>query len=312
MMTKTKKVLKIIIITVLIFVLLSFTATKIIYDSCFPRYECTVSIDAKEIKQLIDSRNNYNYKSGNNMLSGYLYKSNADAKNDTLIIIAPGHYACSDNYLWQIYELLQRGWSVFAFNPTGSCSSEGKSAIGFSQEVLDLKATLEFIESNNRLDYNKLVLMGHSRGGYAACCALSYGYDISAVVSISGINSAMDGIMSSSSKYIGNLAYTNYGFLWIYQVALFGCETVNLSADKVLSASQVPALIIHGENDETVPINKFSIFSHRNKIKNENIEYYVCSSPNNSGHTNLLFSKDGSADDTLISEINEFLVKNTK
>ena len=53
MMTKTKKVLKIIIITVLIFVLLSFSATKIIYDSCFPRYECTVSIDSKEIKQLM-------------------------------------------------------------------------------------------------------------------------------------------------------------------------------------------------------------------------------------------------------------------
>ena len=49
-----------------------------------------------------------------------------------------------------------------------------------------------------------------------------------------------------------------------------------------------------------------------NLCKNENIEYYVCSSPNNSGHTNLLFSNDGSADDTLISEINEFLVKNTK
>ncbi len=309
---KNKKVLKIIIIAALIFILLSFTATKIIYDSVFTRYECNIDIDSDEIKQLVASRKDYRYPSGNNMLSGYLYKSVARDKNDTLIILAPGHYACSDNYLWQIYELLECGWSVFAFNPTGSCTSDGDSAIGFPQEILDLKATIEFIENQNRLDYNKIVLMGHSRGGYAACCALSYGYDISAVVSISGINSAMDGIIGSSSRYIGNLAYTNYGFLWLYQVSLFGSKTVNLSADKVLSESNVPALIIHGENDESIPIDKHSIFSHKDKIKNDKTEYLLCTAPENSGHTDLLFSKDGSADDNLMDEINKFLIKNTR
>ena len=309
-MTKTKKVLRNIIIAILIFVFVSFGATKIIYDSIFTRYDCNITVNDKEIKQLINNRQDFNYLSGKNTLSGYLYNTTKQGKKDTLIVLAPGHNACSDNYLWQIYELIEYGWSVFVFDPTGTCNSDGKNEIGFSQEIFDLKATLDFIETNSRFGFKNIALLGHSRGAYAACCSLSYGYDICAVVSVSGINSAMDGIIGTSSKYIGKLAYSNYVFLWLYQVMLFGEQTVNLSADKVLSKTDVPALIIHGENDESVPLDKFSIISHKDEIENDKVEYIICSSPNNSGHTNLLFSKDGTADDDLIKKINDFLVKN--
>lgn len=307
---KTKKVLITIIISILIFAIVSFTITKIIYDNIFTRYDCSVTVTDDKIKTMVDSRDTFNYPSGDNSLSGYLYKCNTESAQDTLIVLAPGFAACSDSYLWQIYELLEYGWSVFAFDPTGSCNSEGNSSIGFPQEVLDLKATLNFIEKNNQLDYNNIVLLGHSRGGYAACCALNYEYDISAVISISGINSAMDGVIGSSKNYVGNFAYANYGFLWLYQTILFGSDTVNLRADKILSSSDVPTLIVHGADDESVPIDKHSIISHKNEIDNQNIEYIICSAPQNSGHTNLLFDKDGTADNHLIKEINDFLIKN--
>ena len=308
---KCKKVLITIIISILIFAIVSFTATKIIYDNIFTRYDCSITVNDDKIKELVNTRDNFKYPSGDHSLSGYLYKTNKTSK-ETLIILAPGFAACSDSYLWQIYELLEYGWSVFAFDPTGSCGSEGDSSIGFPQEILDLKATLNFIENNNKLDYNNIVLMGHSRGGYAACCTLNYEYDISAVISVSGINSAMDGIIGSSKNYVGNLAYANYGFLWLYQTMLFGSDTVNLRADKILSESDVPTLIIHGEDDESVPIDEHSIISHKDEINNDNVQYIVCSAPQNSGHTNLLFDKDGTADNHLIKEINDFLIKNIK
>ena len=307
--TKKQKKVLISIIAVLVFIIVSFLATKIVYDNIFSRYDCQVSTAPSQLKNIINSRRDFKYKCKNNSLTGFLYESSQISGNDTLIVLAPGFNACSDNYLWQIKELLDYGWSVFAFDTTGCCHSEGNSAVGFSQEIIDLKATLEFIESNNRFDYKNIALLGHSRGGYAVCCALSEDYDIAAVISVSGINSAMEGIIGASANYVGDLAYANYGFLWLYQTMLFGEDVVNLRADKVLSATDKPVLIIHGEDDNKVPMDRFSIISYKDKISNDNVEYFICSSPDNSGHTDLLFEQDGTADNNVIKKINDFLNK---
>ncbi len=309
---KRKKVLISIIIALLTFKIVSFSVTQVVYHSIFWRYDCNLSVDSTELKNIINTRQNFKYKCKENLLTGFLYKSTQSQKKDTLIVLAPGFNACSDNYLWQIKELLDYGWSVFAFDTTGCCRSQGNSALGFPQEIIDLEATLKFIENNNKFNFKNIALLGHSRGGYAVCCALSTNYDIAAVISISGINSAMEGVLGASTKYVGDLAYANYGFLWAYQSALFGPNIVNLRADKVLSKSNTPALIIHGENDNKVPTNRFSIISHKKEINNSNVEYYVCSSPNNSGHTDLLFEENHTANNCVISKINDFLSKSIK
>lgn len=309
---KTKKVLISIIIAVLVFIIVSFSATKIVYDNVFSRYDCGLSVDSKELKDIVDTRKDFKYPCKDNTLTGYLYESSADIKKNTLIVLAPGYNSCADGYLWQIKELLDYGWSVFAFDTTGCCNSEGDSALGFPQEIIDLNATLEFINMSNKFNFENIALLGHSRGGYAACCALSTDYDISAVVSVSGINSAMEGVIGTSTKYVGNLAYANYGFLWLYQSMIFGPDVVSLRADKVLSQSDTPVLIIHGEDDNNVPIDKFSIISYKEKINNSKVEYYICSSPDNSGHTDLLFEDDNTANNRVISKINDFLSNSIK
>ena len=309
---KIKKVLITIIIAFIIFAIISFSATVVIYNSTFPRYDCGITSYAEELQKTVNLRESKSYKSGENTLSGFLYNCPFENKKDTLIILAPGHNACADSYLWQIKELLEYGWSVFAFDTTGTCHSEGKSNVGFSQEVLDLKATLEYINNNQNLGYSNIALLGHSRGGYAACCALEYNYNLSAVISVSGINSAMDGIMGASEQYIGPLAYGNYGFLWLYQAMLFGSDTVSLKADEILASSNTPALLIHGEDDKTYPADKYSIISKLKENKPQNTEIFIRTAPDNAGHTNLLFSKDGTANMEVIKKINEFLLENIK
>lgn len=309
---KIKKVLITIIIAFIIFAIISFSATVVIYNSTFPRYDCGITGYAEELQKTVNLRESKSYKSGENTLFGFLYNCPFENKKDTLIILAPGHNACADSYLWQIKELLEYGWSVFAFDTTGTCHSEGKSNVGFSQEVLDLKATLEYINTNQNLGYSNIALLGHSRGGYAACCALTFDYNLSAVISVSGINSAMDGIMGASEQYIGPLAYGNYGFLWLYQAMLFGSDTVSLKADEILASSNTPALLIHGEDDEAYPADKYSIISKLKENKPQNTEIFIRTAPDNAGHTNLLFSKDGTANDEVIKKINEFLLDNIK
>lgn len=306
-----KRILIIIVAVLLVFSVVSMVATKIIYDSIFVRYDCEIKIP-KSLTSLTDLREEKGYYSGENKLSAYLYRCDNDQDKDTLIIIAPGFNACADNYLWQIQSFLNLGWSVFAFNSTGCCNSEGDSTVGFPQELCDLEATLKYVEKNDRFGYNDIVIFGHSRGGYAACCALSYDYDISAVVSVSGINSAMEGIMGSSTEYVGPVAYGNYGFLWLYQALIFGADTLNLAADEEISKSDVPVLLVHGKEDTQVPIDRYSIVSHKDEITSQNVEYLIRSSPDNSGHTDLLFDEDGTANDELMQEIHEFLLKSIK
>lgn len=303
---KRKKVLISIIITVLLLFILPFFATKWIYDGVFARYDCGRHSTATDASLPCQA---FRYPSGNNMLSGYWFACEDDNNKNTLIVLVPGHHACTDTYRWQIHELLAYGWSVFSFDATGSCSSDGASSVGFPQTIHDLNATLDYLASRNNLNYEHVVLLGHSRGGYAACCSLAYGHDVSAVVSVSGINSAMDGAIGAASQYVGDFAYGNYGFLWLYQALLFGKETVNLRADQVLSDADTPVLLIHGAEDTVVPMDRYSIVSHRDDIENENAEYLVCQSPDNAGHTDLLFDKDGTAEDNIILAIDRFLTK---
>lgn len=301
-----------VIITLLIISILNLGATKIVYDSFFARYDCSVTDYTDPLKSMVAKRQEKSFKSGKNTLCGYLYESEAADKKDALILLASGHNACSDSYLWQIKELLDYGWSVFTFDTTGCCRSEGKNAVGFSQELLDLKEALNYIENQDRFGYNSIVLLGHSRGGYAACCALSYGYDIDAVVSVSGVNSAMEGVIGSASNYVGGLSYLNYGGLWLYQSMIFGSKTVNLKASDVLSQTDVPVLIVHGADDEKVPADKFSVYSYKDSIDSDKVEYLLRSSPEACGHTDLLFDDDLTANDGLIEKINEFLEKALK
>lgn len=304
-----KKVLIAIIIVIVCFATVSLIATKVVYDSIFTRYDCAVTDFPKAVSETVSMREEVGYPSGENMLSGYLYRSRGEADKNTLIVLATGHNACSDSYIWQIHELLELGWSVLAFDSTGCCKSEGKSTIGFPQELCDMRATLDYLKENNNLGYGDVVLLGHSRGGYAACCALSYGYDVSAVVSVSGVNSAMEGIMSASVERVGPVAYANYGFLWLYQTMLFGSETVNMRADRVLKETDTPVLLVHGEDDTQIPADKFSIMSYKDSLQGGNVEFIMRSYPSNAGHTNLLFDDDGTADDELIEIINNFLLE---
>ena len=316
MMTSQKKQkmslkrISIIIITILFtFSLVSMAVTKIIYDSLFTRYDETTPVPAA-LEQLVQGREQLQYPCGEHLLTGYLYRTAAQEDLDTLVVLVPGFHASVDDYLWQIQSLTELGWSVFAFDTTGSCTSQGDSAVGFPQILTDLDETLKYVEKNGRFGYNELVLFGHSRGGYAVCCALAYDYDVAAVVSVSAINSAMEGVVGSATEYVGPLAYANYGFLWIYQAMLFGSRTLNMSADDEITDSHVPVLIVHGVNDETVPMEQYSVISHRDEIASAQVEYIVCTTPQQDGHTDLLFDSDGSANSQLMAQIHTFLLKN--
>lgn len=302
-----KRVLIIILTVLTVHCAGSMVATKLIYDSIFSRYTADIVEPAPELRDMVSNRESLFYDYDGLTLAGYLYRcENTDAR-DALVVLAPGFHAGVDDYLWQTKALMDRGWSVFVFDPSGSFESSGDSYVGFPQEILDLNATLEYIEANDRFGYESLALLGHSRGGYAAGCVLNYDHDIDAVVTVSGVNSAMEGIMGYSTAAIGPVAYGNYGFLWLYQTMLFGADVTNLSAHEQIMDSGVPTLVVHGTADVDFPMEKNSIISHREQICTPAVEYLTCDVPGQNGHTDLLFDPAGGANEQLMTQISDFL-----
>lgn len=296
------------IAAILVYCVISMVATVIIYNSIFARYDTTEPVPPA-LQTMVNQRQVHQYAGDDGRLSGYLYRADPDIARDGLVVIVPGFQAGADSYLWQISALLEYGWSVFIFDPTGSCSSQGDSSVGFSQELLDLEATLNYIANEKYFGYNNLALLGHSRGGYAACCALKNEHPVSAVITVSGIDSAMDGVIGSAENYVGILAYANYGFLWLYQTYLFGSETVNLSAHEQLMQNDVPSLVIHGATDENVSADKHSIYSYKDVLSADHIRLLLWEEARQDGHTSILFDEDGTANDELIEQIHIFLTE---
>lgn len=297
------KVLRNIVITVLAVVISTFAVTKIVYDTVFRRCDCcenrlsTSELPVEEV----------DFFSGDNRLHGRLY----DGTGETLVVFIPGFHACVEDYLPQIESFVDSGFGVFAFDPTGGGKSDGDSAVGFSQISLDLKAALETTRKNGNFGYEYTVLFGHSRGGYAACCAAKNEYGVSAVVSVAGINSAMEGVIAPVADKIGFLAYGNYPMLWAYQAMLFGADTVADDAAKIISQSDIPVLIVHGKNDKQMPSDEYSVISHRDEITSDNTEYIICDTPGMDGHTDLLFD-GGSANEQLMESIKDFYLRSTE
>lgn len=298
-----KKVLSYIIIAILAFILASFTATKVIYDACFPRYSPVCCTEGASADTLISNWSEpVSFNSGESVLKGYHFKGTKDA----LIVFATGHNSCTHDYTEQIKSFLDYGWGVFIYDNMGNGLSEGDSAVGFPQSLCDLLSALDYIEKNNKLGYNELLLFGHSRGGYAVCNALASKFDIAGVVSVAGINSAMEGIIEPAERKAGFLAYVNYPFLWLYQTAIFGKEMVDANAVTAINNSSVPTLIIHGSCDQTVSKDDFSIYSHKNEITSKTAEFLLYDEPEKNGHVDILFEADGSANADLMGIINGF------
>lgn len=282
-------------------IIISYIVTVAVCAVIFGRYETVydISDDAARSRELVS------FKSGDNLLQGYYYGL---PDSEVLAVIVPGFHAGADGYTGLAMRLLDTGYSVFSFDPTGCNLSEGDSSVGFSMELLDLREALDFIDENDKFGNDDVVLIGHSMGGYAAACVSGFGYETSAIVTVSGVNSAMEGIIGGAYRSIGALAYTNYPNLFLCQTFSFGADVVSLRADRTIESSGIPTLVIHGRSDEQYPSDRFSIYSHMSEMNCDTVTFALV----DGGHTDLLIDADGHAVSGTYDMIAQFIAGNLK
>lgn len=292
---RRRKVVKNILISFVALFLLLCIATmimiKIVYDKQFPRF------DKQEFSAYLTygdvtgyDRTLVKFKSGKNMLTGYVYGKQNDKG---LVVIAHGLGGGAEEYLPETMYFVDKGWRVFSYDCTGCGESEGKGSGGLPQSAVDLDAALTYIENNSTLKGLPKMLYGHSWGGYAVTAVLNYNHPISAVASISGFNSPMEMLDEQAESMMGALAHLEHPFEWIYQTALFG-RKAGLTAVDGINNVKIPVMIIHGSKDETVSYTGAGIIAHKDEITNPNVKYRTCSEKNQNGHNNLYMSEAAS------------------
>jgi fermentation-respiration switch protein FrsA (DUF1100 family) len=134
--------------------------------------------------------------------------------------------------------------------------------------------------------------VGHSWGGYAVAAVLNREHPrVKAVVSFSGYNDGMEMFTEQGVLSVGNAYYLLYPQFWVIQKELFG-DTMNKTAVDGINTSDLPVMVVHGKDDDTVSASKTSIYAHRGEITNPHVEIVYQDGDYGTGHINVFYSRE--------------------
>lgn len=286
-MSKIKKRVLIIALTLLILIAALFTAATVItavnMDENFDRADypdTRLTLDYYYDHYEADyPRTEVSFKSGDNTLRGFIYGME---NNKALLVFAHGIGDVHESYMNELLWFVDRGWRVFTYDATGSGYSEGDGTRGLPQSALDLNEALNFAESDERLSELPVYLMGHSWGGYAVTAVLNFDHDIKGVASVAGYAEPVQMIYEFSRGVVGDFRPLIYPSICLYNWLRFG-KYAELSAVDGINKADIPVLIFHGTNDQTIDYNESAIINHRDEIMNPNAEYITLEGITHSG-----------------------------
>ena len=173
-----------------------------------------------------------------------------------LVIFSHGMGGGHLSYTTEIHTLAKAGFAVLAYDNTGTMASDGKSLESFYQAVKDLRSAIAFAREDAKLSKYKIVLAGHSWGGYAVCQVLAFeeAY-VAGAVAFSPPNSGPDVICKSIRQTIGIPIVWLRPALGVASVIKGGWNSRYKSSSVLLRTRQVPVLILQGDADTIVPLS---------------------------------------------------------
>ena len=267
---KRKKIIKICIIISLILIINYFVggiiAANIVISNIFDHRGSSYSdllLDENNIYKRIDEYDSlknydeYDFYSGKNKLKGYYHKV-SDSKGLVISVHGMTSQALNDDIEYQNY-FVENGYSLFAIDLTASGNSEGKSMKGLHQSAYDVKACYDFLKEEGLLE-DKLILVGHSWGGFGVSASLSLGVEADYIITFSAFDNPYDTMVRYSVNAVGDFIYTTIPTFYITTSIKYG-KNNTLSASKALKKSNAKSLIIHGKADKSIPYNKEALYA---------------------------------------------------
>lgn len=156
----------------------------------------------------------------------------------------------------------------------------------FSKELDDLNLVINWVFNNDiiksEINFSKISLFGHSRGGGISILKSAEDSRITNVISWASPSSFLDRLPSSSKlakwkemgvlyAYNGRTKQNMPMYYQFYEDCLANSNRLNI--ENAASLIKVPFLVIHGSDDPTVPLSD----AHKIKYNNEKIFLHVIS-----------------------------------
>lgn len=205
-------------------------------------------------------------------LQGYLYEVENSA---AIAVVVHGIHSGADDYLPLIKKITEGGYSVFAFDCTGTYSSEGETLVGMCQNLSDLNECLNFLADAPFAKGKHVFVVGHSWGGYAAASVLALHPEVRAAVLIAPMNNASTIMAEQSERHNGPPTELVKPIFDIFQTLAFH-DLVQYDGVYGINSTSARVLIAQGINDTVISHNKESITAQRKKIDNPRVEYLWC------------------------------------
>ncbi len=244
-----------------------YIAAVSIYSASFG-YRCTTdaeaAFDIAEFPELARERHTFTTLQGHTLV-GYLYKStDPDVALKALLVFAHGLGGGGQTGYMDIFDYFcSQGYLVFAYDATANDESEGEEIGGLPQGFIDLDYAITYAEALPEAADLPTVLMGYSWGGLSVANALNTHPDVEAVASLAGWNKSMDMIEYRGCQMVGPMGKVLLPFVSAYEFVTYGGKYAFSSAMKGFENSDCEVFVVHGELDDTIPIE----YGHDTYIK---------------------------------------------
>ncbi len=205
------------------------------------------------------------------MLAGYFYEVEA---SPATVVFSHGFHAAADEYLPLIEAIVRGGYSVFAYDSTGTYDSEGENMVGMCRQLSDMDRAVSYVKENIA-GGKPIFTMGHSWGGYAAASVMEKHTDIGAAILIAPMFCGATVMIEQSRRRKDPRADLMEDIFREYQRYLFGSLT-ECNAARGINASRARVLIAQGICDDTLAHDCEAVTAHLSEIRKEGVEVMWC------------------------------------
>ena len=265
------------------------TGIKAFFDRRFSSYSSYIgSLDSLIYKDqddfpLLRKRKMLAIYEDNKRIVGYLYEVNNPRG---LILCVHGLGGLADDYFAIIQNhFVEKGFDVLAIDLSASGRSDGLSIPGLQQSAFDVNAVERHIQNDPNLSKLPLFLFGFSWGAYGITASLNFNQNPRGVIALSGFYKPIEIMTSIPGKYLPETIDQQKNDLE-KELAKRGEYSSLSSVDGINKATNTAILLIHGDEDQIVNLEKASIF---NRDFSRPVERYLAPKK---GHGNIFLSYD--------------------
>lgn len=250
-------ILSILVALILIVLFFVLKIHSLMFEKRFDMDPLVTSYDDERL-----NRENIEFDCDSVTLRGNIY-SYPDMKYKGVIVFSHGMFSSHKSYMQEIIFFANQGYIVLGFDYMGTELSDGNSLRGFGNSLKCLDYAVRFVKNNNNLNKYKIIVVGHSWGGFAASNILKYHDDIYKVVALAPFSSIYRLLKGYSPK-------------WLYPILPIMVWVDSLKCGKYSYASNIKTLknkenflVLHSKDDHMVKIeyNTLKLIKKNTKIK---------------------------------------------